>query len=308
MTGPDEELVEVVIPDDAQPPPAAAGTNDKPDELAELRNVVEESRRRTEEASRQQAETERERDAVTSRLRSEIAGRVQAQETALDSSISAIDAELANHKRDYAAAAEAGEWSKLAEINDKIAEAKINRKVFESQKTRLTDWKADQIRRAEAAAAAAPAAEANNDPLAAFSEPTRVWLKAHPEVQPGQRLWNRAQAYHNLAVDEGIKPDTPEYFNYIEEKLGMKQEQQQAAAPARKEPPASSSATPPSRSGGTSSRSGGTKVRLTAAQAAAADRMSILGKTPEERRAAYAQNLVKAVKAGEIPESELHWA
>ena len=113
------------------------------------------------------------------------------------------------------------------------------------------------------------------------------------------RRAGRLQRAHFDALDDGIQPDTPDYFNFLETRLNINRapQVQEAAMSAASEstsgrrasaPPAA----PVSRSGtGTGGRPN--VVTLTRAEQEAARDM---GMTPKE----YAQNKVALVKAGRM--------
>ena len=118
------------------------------------------------------------------------------------------------------------------------------------------------------------------------------WVRNNPDVVNDERRAARLQRAHFDALDDGIKPDTPDYFNFLETRLNINKApavQREAAMSAASEstsgrrasaPPAA----PVSRSGtGTGGRPN--VVTLTRAEQEAARDM---GMTPKE----YAQNKV----------------
>lgn len=125
------------------------------------------------------------------------------------------------------------------------------------------------------------------------------WVRANPDVVNDDRRAGRLQRAHFDALDDGIQPDTPDYFNFLETRLNINRapQVQEAAMSAASEstsgrrasaPPAA----PVSRSGtGTGGRPN--VVTLTRAEQEAARDM---GMTPKE----YAQNKVALVKAGRM--------
>ena len=124
------------------------------------------------------------------------------------------------------------------------------------------------------------------------------WVRAHPQFARDERLFNKMVAAHNLATADGIEPDTDDYFESIENLLGVRQSQV-----SRAEEPTSVAAkvtqrrysppeAPVSRSGnGTGSRSN--VVQLTKEQKEAAE---MNGMTYQE----YARNVLTLRKEGKI--------
>ena len=126
------------------------------------------------------------------------------------------------------------------------------------------------------------------------------WVRNNPDVVNDERRAARLQRAHFDALDDGIKPDTPDYFNFLETRLNINKApavQREAAMSAASEstsgrrasaPPAA----PVSRSGtGTGGRPN--VVTLTRAEQEAARDM---GMTPKE----YAQNKVALIKSGRM--------
>jgi len=151
----------------------------------------------------------------------------------------------------------------------------------------------------EATVRAAPA-----DPVEAMASNltprSAEWVRAHPEYARDQVLTRRMVRAHEDALDEGIRPDTDEYFDYVESRLKIRQAPVQQQEAALSEASTSTSgrraaappAAPVSRSGtGTGSRPN--VVTLTRAEQEAARDM---GMTPKE----YAENKMALVRAGKL--------
>lgn len=117
------------------------------------------------------------------------------------------------------------------------------------------------------------------------------WVRAHPEYARNPALYQKMLAAHNLAVGDGIEPDTDEYFEEVERTLKVPSRHTRAevdtddqsafssaAAPAKAR--TSPAAAPVSRGTSSSnSSSGGRTITLSAAQAEAA---AASGLTPKE--------------------------
>ena len=150
----------------------------------------------------------------------------------------------------------------------------------------------------EATVKAAPA-----DPVEAMAANltprSAEWVRAHPEYARDQALTRRMVRAHEDALDEGIRPDTDEYFDYVETRLKVRQapvQQEAALSEASTSTSGRRAAAPPaapvSRSGtGTGSRPN--VVTLTRAEQEAARDM---GMTPKE----YAENKMALVRAGKL--------
>lgn len=123
-----------------------------------------------------------------------------------------------------------------------------------------------------------------------------AWLREHPECARDQKIMRKMFRAHEDAIDDGIEPDTDNYFNFIENRLGYKLPGEQALAheegdkPIRRVSPA---AAPVSRQASTNGQTRPNVVRLSAEQREMAEMM---GQTAEE----YAKNLLALKTEGKI--------
>jgi len=60
------------------------------------------------------------------------------------------------------------------------------------------------------------------DHLARFTDRTAQWMRKNPEWVTDPRKNAKVTGAHNFAISEGLTPDTDEYFEYVERKIGMK--------------------------------------------------------------------------------------
>lgn len=119
------------------------------------------------------------------------------------------------------------------------------------------------------------------------------WIRRNPQFATDQRLYSKMLAAHNLAVADGIEPDTDDYFDSIETTLRMRDQgddSRSASAPAqrRSAPPAA----PVSRSGAAP----GSRPNRITLSAEERDMASMMGMTPEE----YGRHKLALKKEGKI--------
>ena len=122
------------------------------------------------------------------------------------------------------------------------------------------------------------------------------WVRSHPEYATDSRLYNKMLAAHQLAVSDGIAPDSDDYFDSIETTLRVRSRNdsydasEAAAKPIqrRSAPPAA----PVSRSG-TGDGSRPNRVTLSPEEREMA---GMMGMTPEE----YGRNKLALKKAGRL--------
>ena len=208
-----------------QPAPA----EDAEQAAADLRRQLEESKRLTADAIRQ-------RDAEASERRrlqttTEVA-QITTISTALESAQQRAEALTAQAQ----AAAEAGDYRKLAEVNLQIGRLGAEMDRLEAGKSAFETRRTEVLR--EPPRQPADPIEAD---LAQRTPRTADWLRQHREFYTDEDFRNRVTGAHSLALGRKLKPDTDEYFRFVEEHAGVTQP---IPPPSRGAPPP---AAPPSR-------------------------------------------------------------
>lgn len=235
---------------------------------AEARATAAESRAATAETAHRETAT---------KLTSEAESRYNAELSARTSELQAAESEMERLENELAAAQEAGDHKAAAKaqgamsrLGGKIDRIAYQKDYLESNKERFT----------------AVSEKAETDPLAAFSPATRAWIGNHPKFTTDPKYRNRCVGYHNLALADGLTPDTPEYFAYIEERLGEKKAEKpkereddpadetlhlEGREPVAPEPKKTPAVTPVTRGGSLSGNRSGAPIRLTADEVESAD-------------------------------------
>ena len=192
-------------------------------------------------------------------------------------------------KTAYADAMNAGDYNRAAEIQSALAknanqlsDLKRGKKAMKEQ-LKTAKQEIQQVR--------SPQIDIVEQLASSVSSRSAAWLRDSKEHLKGEREIRKMFRAHEDAIDDGIAPDTDEYFSFIENRLGINRHADDgdnmsaAAAPAPRKsvspPPA-----PVSRGGQRPN-----VMRLTAAEAEMA---SSLGMSPEE----YAKNKALAMKEG----------
>jgi len=235
-----------------------------------------------EKAARESAEREaREARTQADRLQGE---QTQNHKAVIEHALMSTKADLDGAKRAYAIAAANGDWEAAAEAQAAMVEA--NGRVQQ-----LTAGAIELDRQAQAPKPQqqTPTVE---DRLKAFSPKAQRWLKDHPDVLEDPKRWRIAAAQHQIATEQhGMKPESDEYFQFIEDAMGYGERDETEERPRRKAPQVSA---PPSRSGS----GGGQNLKTVKLSAAERDHAASLGMTDE----AYgkAKLAIKAGKAGNL--------
>ncbi|HZS57520.1 MAG TPA: hypothetical protein VFA65_24180 [Bryobacteraceae bacterium] len=286
-----EPAVEVV--EKKEPDKSAA------DEAAEKLQQQLASAQAAEKAARETAEAERrERVAAEQRARdreqeaTQYRGQVQSEQlntiaTAMEAATRETDMATVEYKR----AMEAGEWDKAAEAQKAIALAS-------ARLVQLEHIKASVPPQGQRIEGRVEQPQVQQDPteqfISAFPPASQAWLRQHRDlvVKDGRgmpRLHSRVLAAHYASEDDGIRPDTPEYFSYIEGKLNPPKQVDDPPPKQRQAPVAA----PVSRDGSSNGRQ---RITLTKEQVEAAHLYGDPKKTEREREIDYWNNL-KALEA-----------
>lgn len=253
----------------------------KKSELDELKEQVENSKKEVESQRLRAEAAERDREEVAKKLTIESTERVRYQGSSIENMIAAKQAEAERLKRACKEAHENGRFDEYAELVADYGIAKQEVKNSENYKAQL---EAQEEARTQAV---------ENDPLARYTPRERQWINEHPQFLSDERFQKKVTAAHHLAESEGIRPNTDEYFDYVNNFLEPKQDSE---PPPRK----TSTSLPPSRSGSSGTTSGQSKtIRLTPEQV----EIAILTNpkmSPADAQKAYYDNLLTLKTEGRI--------
>lgn len=262
----DDQLPPVVPPEDG---------------IADLKRQLDEERARRADAERRAAEAAQQAHAA--RLDKEDTD-IQLVSNAIDT----LDRETDILKANYAHAMQTGDFRRAAEIQEEMSD----------NSAKLLQLR-NGLEAMKAKPKAPPPQAAPANPVEAFASRltprSADWVRAHPEFVTDPSKNRKMIAAHELAVADGLTPDTDAYFTAIEETLRIKpqakvveEEATSSAAKVVSRRDAAPAAAPVSR--GTSSRN---VVRLTAAEREMAEMM---GMKPED----YAKNKLALQKEGKL--------
>jgi hypothetical protein len=239
------------------------------------------------------AEEQKAREAESAARREAEARAVQAQgrehETNLSlvtSAIERVKEQQASLKTKYAEAAASGNWDEAADIQIQMADNSAKALKLEEAKQSLSERPKPQA----------------SDPVeqlaGQLSPRSAAWVRAHPEFARDPRQMSRMVAAHNLAVGDGIEPDSDAYFEAVETTLRLRQPK----ADSQEDPTSSAAqpvqrrAAPPEAPVSRPSGANGTRpnvVRLTAAEREIAQMMGMDEKD-------YARNKLALQREGKM--------
>ena len=125
------------------------------------------------------------------------------------------------------------------------------------------------------------------------SRPSAEWLKEHRDHFDDEKVINKMFRAHGDAIDDGIAPDTQEYFRYIEGRLGIKRDDNGGSPMSSAAKPVSRQAAPPPSAPVNRDGNRTNVAHLTKAQAEAA---KSFGMTDKE----YAMHMIALKKEGRL--------
>lgn len=177
------------------------------------------------DALKKQLEAERQKGADDRRRASEAEARAreaqaQVSLSQLDVVTAAIEKKKADNttlKQQYSAALAAGDYDKAAEVQEALSFNAATLNNLEMGKHRM-----------ESAARQPVEPQISSDPVEALihngrlSQRSAQWVRSHPEYASGPNF-NRMIGAHNLAVGDGMAPDTDEYFAHVEQTLKLRE-------------------------------------------------------------------------------------
>lgn len=234
------------------------------------------------------------------RLRTASQEAFQAKTDVADTNIRLIDNAIETVKRNSEIlkqnlrdAMAAGDYDSAADIQTNMDQARFDLRELQNGKQR---YEYEAQKQAQEPIRHADPVES----LASSLTPRSAdWVRAHPEYARNPTLYDKMVKAHGIAIADGLKPDTDDYFSHVEQTLRIapisRDEPQEsalseAAAPTqrRSAPPAA----PVSRSGGTSGTRPGVVSLSRAEREAARD----MGMSDRE----YANNKLALVREGKL--------
>ncbi|MCB8880121.1 hypothetical protein ACELLULO517_07730 [Acidisoma cellulosilytica] len=234
-----------------------AGRDDNDVAFEDLKRQLDDEKRQRQNAEQGQRRAEEEAGRHRAAVATSEQSVQQANLTAVSRALEGQEALLANLRNSYAAAMAAGDYTQVADLQQKMSEAAARKVQIEVGKGQL-----------EQAIRNGPTQnQQHGDPfeaqLARYTPRTRDWIRQHPDLLRDQRMTNLAVAAHHEAIANDFVSDSDGYFDFLDTKLGFKQaagDQGQNGqthggnSSSQQQPVRRNLAAPPSRSGTAGSR------------------------------------------------------
>lgn len=226
----------------------------------------------------------------------------------IETAIQTTEASAAQAERAYADAMAAGDYNLAAKAQRALAQAESHLLQLENGRQRLQEQLQDY---SEGAVQAPPMPsfepQIPHDPVEMYASKlaprSADWLRAHPEAVEKIGRLTRA---HTDALEDGLTPESDEYFQYIEHRLGYSNGGSVEAARARAQaapPPRKSMVSAPvtSSAGYMSSRSSGASNTMTLSPNEVEVALLMEPEMPREKAIeAYARNKATLIKQGKL--------
>lgn len=249
-----EPEIEVIIEDEEPKAPDEAKAEE---ETPSIEVDVESLRQQIADLEKAQ-ELSRERTLQAQRAAQDAATKVHsykqdAENSQYESILTALGAqqnEVDTAKRDIVLAGNAQDYVSLADAQERLSAAKANMIGLEHSKNNYEQYQKQQ----------------QNQPVEtnSLSYEERNWLDKHPDAVATKRNSDRLNVAYMDAMDKGLPRSSPEYFAFLEERLGFSKPQPTPEVKV-KEPEESSVmvAAPPSNSVPSGSGTGAGKGKYT---------------------------------------------
>lgn len=202
--------IEIQVEDEATPEDVQTDAPVVPPEagIADLKRQLDEERARRADAERRAAEAAQQAHAA--RLDKEDTD-IQLVSNAIDT----LDRETDILKANYAHAMQTGDFRRAAEIQEEMSD----------NSAKLLQLR-NGLEAMKAKPKTPPPQPVNANPVEAFAARltprSADWVRAHPEFVTDPAKNRKMIAAHELAVADGLVPDTDAYFTAIEETLRIK--------------------------------------------------------------------------------------
>lgn len=220
----------------------------------------------------------------------------------IENAIQTTESNAAHAERIYAEAMAAGDYAAAAKAQRTLAQAESHLLQLENGRQRLQE----QLQELSEGAVQQPRLpsfepQIPNDPVeqyaAKLTPKSAEWLRAHPEAVDKIGRLTRA---HEDALEDGIQPESREYFRYIESRLGYGEPEPEAEAP-RAPPKKSVASAPVSSSSSYASPRGGASNTMTLSPNEVEVALLMEPEMPREKAIeAYARNKATLIKQGKL--------
>ena len=299
-----EEKVDVIMPEEtvtdvAEPtvevqidlPLETTAENTEQNDEEDVQKTLKKLKKKLEKANEARRVAEQQAKMEAQRARQAMSEVDSSNIQLIDSAIHTVKQQNEVYTAKYAEAMSVGDYDAAAKIQRAMSTNEAKLLQLENGKTAMVNNPRQDV---------APA----NDPVEHFasqlSPRSAEWIRQNPQCVTDPRLMQKMIAAHNLAVADGYRADSDDYFKFVEKTIGLRKkeardddyEEDTPLSSASK--PSSRQAPPPAAPANNGGSHRPNVVRLTKAEAETA---RMFGMTEQE----YAKNKIALQKEGKMP-------
>lgn len=258
-----------------------AATEAEADPIKDLKSQFATMTQRVSSAERAVHDATQQANEASARAARAEGALVDSQLDTVMSGISAAKSASEAAKRDFIAAAEAGDFAAQAEAQERIGDARARLQRLEEAAEDLKEQA--EVRKVQVQKTPPRAPQRQQNPVEDFITGQQVtpksaaWIRAHPDFVTDRRANARVMAAHNQAIADDVEMESDEYFQRID--AAMTQTQTPKKADPVPQPrqhnqpgtrPSSAAAAGGNPGGNGTLNGGGTEVKLTRGEARSA--------------------------------------
>lgn len=199
-----------------------AKKDDGDSELAKLREQLREADEERTRLRTESATLARERAELASKVHQASHGVQESEYARVQERIANAEARLATLKKEKAVANTLADYETVSDIDVEIAKL-INKQAQDQHYKQRLEARYHESKRQQTQQPEDPRVTFEKAIAGVQSEASKAWLRAHPECVNNSEKVEEVRVYHRQAVKSGLAPDSPQYFQYIEEQMGYRQ-------------------------------------------------------------------------------------
>lgn len=280
---PKDDAPEIEIVDEKAPEPEKAPEKTPEEGIQEMKKRLEAERAARVEAERLARDARKQANEAQHEVK-------DANYNMIINAIETVKGRSEALKAAYRDSMSTGDFDKAAEIQEAMAiNAHQLQELKRGEKAIKEQLEAQPVQKVEP-----PKGDIVDQLAAQVSKRSAEWLQNHRSDIRDERSVRKMFRAHEDAIDDGIQPDTDEYFDFIESRMGLNRRVEQESSPmSEASAPAPRRSTPPPAAPVSRGSTRPNVVRLTRDQAEAARSM---GMTEAE----YAKNMIALQKEGKL--------
>jgi hypothetical protein len=269
--------------------------NSADDGIEQLKRELEAKKREAEEIRRQKFEAEQNLYKKDEEVRNYAYQAADNQYTAFVNAIASYERDGEMLENEYASKLEQGDYHSAAKIQRQMAQIESKLSTLHQGKDALAERIEYERARPEPRMQQPTYEQTQYDPVEAelqrLSGPSQAWVRKNIHIMQDQKSKNLLAAAHYRAIADNLQPDSPQYFQYLENEMGLgekpapqstKQRNVMAAAPVAR--------------GGSVPTMNNNQVRVTLTPEMRAYAEEVLGMSDEE----YAEAMLYYNKKGKL--------